>query len=724
MIISGFIISLDSKEVVIENAKDEHLRCIFPNKLPLEIGDVIYSVGEIKDNVCYIEKYFICPTLTKSGIVPLFQKMLSKDITYIHNDLSPEDKYQLQEKGIGLYIYEYLATKISLVEIDDNKINDIKYGTEMTTRHILAYLETYPDFGLSREFISSFYSKWRKQRILRRLLILGILEPDIKNAYLDHRNLYEKIINIPLVVYILPLESATFIHQLFTGPLPDLEPARIIRSMYDEYIKRFAWTCVPISFINKKFKTVYQYLEILKEYEVVVDHEALFFQYQHEVEVVVSEFLNKRIVENSILGRLPILEDEVDGNLTDEQRRAVQGALFYKISCITGGAGTGKSTIIKNIVAKLKEDKRIYKMASFTGKAVARIHEILESREARTMDMMIASSELEKMDVLIIDETSMVTTELLYRFIKKFPGDYSVILVGDINQLQPISWGTLMQQCLLSARIPTFRLFQNHRIMSGGFDSIVLSNANKLIIRTSMEKVGFMEGDGFAQFGGGIDAVTGIVKLMYEQGINPSDVTVICPYREEVNMLNPAIQKIFFPYKGDDDKWIVGDRIMMTENNYDVEIMNGEEGVIVGIEKNYISALFRDGIKEINFYFKEKPGHACIEEITHCYAITTHKSQGSEYKYVICYIPRRPWNDKSKFLNSNLLYVMMTRTKKAMWLIGDPEIISSATTRIQSKRIEKLAKRLIVSKNEKVEAELAYLCQPLTFSEEDCIYDD
>ena len=134
--------------------------------------------------------------------------------------------------------------------------------------------------------------------------------------------------------------------------------------------------------------------------------------------------------------------------------------------------------------------------------------------------------------------------------------------------------------------------------------------------------------------------------------------------------------------------------------------------------------MFRDGVKEINFYFKERPGYACIEEITHCYAITTHKSQGSEYKYVICYIPRRPWNDKSKFLNSNLLYVMMTRTKKAMWLIGDPEIIASATTRIQSKRIEKLAKRLIISKNEKAEAELAYLCQPLTFSEEDCIYDD
>src|SRR6185503_19555753 len=118
---------------------------------------------------------------------------------------------------------------------------------------------------------------------------------------------------------------------------------------------------------------------------------------------------------------------------------------------------------------ELREES--YMVGSFTGKAVARLQEVMKSRVAMTLDRMIAkASSIPPFKVLFVDEKSMVTTELMYRFQRAFPGKFRIICVGDEHQLQPIGWGSLMKQLLACKRIPTYTLTLNQRIIPHSLD--------------------------------------------------------------------------------------------------------------------------------------------------------------------------------------------------------------------------------------------------------------
>ena len=479
---------------------------------------------------------------------------------------------------------------------------------------------------------------------------------------------------------------------------------------------------------------------LVEKYFVTIEHNCAYLPYQYLVEKTVSEYITKLISRNEQLDKEnPIIDTPMAesanymcDSLSDEQKKAVQGALHYHISIITGNAGTGKSNAIKEIDHNIELRDISNAICSFTGKAVSRIQEIIGKKTPMTLDRMIMKfGNIPFFKHLVIDEVSMVTSELFYRFINKFPGNFRVTFIGDVDQLQEISWGRLLSALINCNKIPTFRLTKNYRTSEN--DKTILGNANMLIDpnRDLNYPLTFTNGDGFMQLHGNETTVRTILNTMKNMGFPLINITCICPYNDNLKELNIAFQDIFlessFKIIYEEKLWCVGDRVMMTANNYDIDVMNGTIGHVIKIEDAGVTIDFNDkgkhlfkwkGSDENPYKSITKPGVAfdetdmeddelTIKYLQHSFALTIHKSQGSEYPYVIVYIPRKG-EKTQKFISKNLLYTAITRTKQFIYLIGDEKTIADATMQNQSYRYDNLCLRINIlnphiNKKEEVE---------------------
>lgn len=385
---------------------------------------------------------------------------------------------------------------------------------------------------------------------------------------------------------------------------------------------------------------------------------------------------------------------------------------------------THNTSILKEIVQNLQNREISFMTTSFTGTAVVRIQKSLNCKfMSATMDRMIAkSSTIKPFKYLIIDETSMVTTELFFRFITTFKGNYKIIIVGDINQLQPIGWGSFMKELKESGRIPVYTLCTNHRILHSNLgECTLLENANELVnperdLEYPME---FTQGFSFSLEEGDISHIGGIVHQFYEIGIPSDDICIICPYNAYLKQLNEIVQNIYLKdvYRFIDKEgtlWCIGDRIMKKGNNYDINVFNGEEGKVIGITPEGIIGKFEN---EHLFLFEGKDkkfdengepienefdDELTIKEINHSFAVTVDKKQGGESAYIIGFIPQHSENwVSSNFLNLNRLYTLITRTQKLCYLIGFLPAIQAATTKKQKRRYDNLCYRLKLMRNDR-----------------------
>lgn len=449
--------------------------------------------------------------------------------------------------------------------------------------------------------------------------------------------------------------------------------------------------------------------------------------------------------------------------LTHEQKVAIQGALEHDLSFIRGGAGTGKSSVLAEIVHNLQVREVPFLAVAFTGKAVSRIQELLKSKIAMTMDRAIArASALPPFKHLLVDEISMVTTELMCRFIRAFPGKYKITFVGDSNQLQPIGWGSLMKQLLACKRIPTYTLTKNHRIIKHNlddtapslpvegeapgnvvFDRVILENAEMLVDpkRDLGQPVNFKQGTGFYEVEGGVEVVQTIVQQLHNAGIDKDRITVLCPYNEYLDGLNLIFQNVYLENAEkilDKDRklWSVGTRVMMLVNNYTINVMNGEVGVITSLEDRGIVVQFEDGAEHL-FKFeskesqwkrkgeawkhkKDEDGEAdsedsdlTIDMIRQAFAMSIHKSQGSEQEFVILFFPMKRNStggiSTTSFLNINLLYTAITRAKRAIWIVGSELAVGQASCKKAPHRFDNLSQRLIQTYDKSIEGCMEHL---------------
>ena len=278
---------------------------------------------------------------------------------------------------------------------------------------------------ITEEQAGKLLSYWYKNVCLRKLWLFGLTNKDIRNCKMDLEKIYQACLNNPLTLYALSKEKCIeILARQNKKPSPEEDYCSdIARKIYDRY-ENCSWIGVPSKNIIAEFPDAPKFRDRLcKDYGIVMDPltATIYLPYLHKVELRIL-----RMVEEMKKRDFPV-HPVVFSNtkLSPDQKLAVTGALTDSICFITGTAGTGKTTVIKEIVANLESKGIRCALASFTGKAVSRIKEVTERKGASTMHMMIVKKHEHKREEfkhLIIDEAFNVSMDLLHDFIEAFPG--------------------------------------------------------------------------------------------------------------------------------------------------------------------------------------------------------------------------------------------------------------------------------------------------------------
>ena len=398
----------------------------------------------------------------------------------------------------------------------------------------------------------------------------------------------------------------------------------------------------------------------------------------------------------------------LDVTLGPIQTQAVEEALQSKVLILTGGPGTGKTTLTRAITTILGAKGVRLSLCSPTGRAAKRLSECT-GLEAKTIHRLLGydrgkggflhgkESPLE-VDLLILDEASMVDTFLMYSLLKALPPTAALLIVGDVDQIPSVGPGAILRSLIDSRALPTVRLTQ---IFRQAAKSQIISNAHR-INQGEMPQLRELGKESDFHFirsedpGKTVQTIVDLAKnrIPRKFGLDPlKDIQILCPMNRGglgAHALNVELQKAFNPsppVKVERFGFVFapGDKVMVTSNDYDKEVFNGDIGIIRTLDMEEQEAVIDFEGREITFRFGE------MDILTLAYAITIHKAQGSEYPVVILPIAMQHF----MMLRRNLLYTGVTRGKKLVVLIGQERAIETAVeARDQGKRWTKLAERL------------------------------
>lgn len=370
--------------------------------------------------------------------------------------------------------------------------------------------------------------------------------------------------------------------------------------------------------------------------------------------------------------------------LARKQKEAIHMVMENRFSILSGGPGTGKTQTINAIISCFKANRPYAQisLAAPTGKAAKRMTE-LTGMEAQTIHRLIGLKgfgeevELKEInaDFLIIDESSMIDAYVFYSLLSVVPETTRILLVGDYQQLPSVGPGLILRDLIDSGEINTTILTEIFRQKEG---SQIIDNSYKVINGDNNLSLDDRKGDFYFIKETSVkkisDLIIGSINRLLKTGYKMDEIQVLSPMNKGdlgVMELNRRIQETFNPQNknkaeveiGGQRYFRVRDKVMQTENNYDLEVFNGEVGRIEWINKTTegIEVLVDFGDKDI-IYTNDN-----LHELVLAYAITIHKSQGSEFDAVIMPIHE----SLSILLNRNVIYTGITRAKKRVVLIGD-----------------------------------------------------
>lgn len=407
---------------------------------------------------------------------------------------------------------------------------------------------------------------------------------------------------------------------------------------------------------------------------------------------------------------IKVWEKDNQIQLAQKQKEAIKACLHHGVLVLTGGPGTGKTTVIKGILSILKAQGLKIRLAAPTGRAAKRlsettgqkaltIHRLLEANNLAQDDNLQLgfSKDIDDQldaDVIILDEVSMVDIVLMHHFLNAVPDGCRIILVGDTDQLPAVGPGSVLKDIIRSQKIPAIRLDE---IFRQAQTSMIIQNAHIINagrlpdLRKQYSDFVFYElNDDTSITQKILDLCT---KDLPHEGFDVlKDVQVLSPMHRflcGVENLNLMLQERLNPKKNQDElkyssqTFRVGDKVMHIRNNYQKNVFNGDIGFIQDINNEKLTVDYFDHIVP---YEKNE-----LNELTLAYASSVHKSQGSEYKVVIIPLSTSHYI----MLQRNLLYTAITRAKQKVIIIGSKKALMTA---IQSNRTQKrytlLAERL------------------------------
>ena len=390
------------------------------------------------------------------------------------------------------------------------------------------------------------------------------------------------------------------------------------------------------------------------------------------------------------------------------QQAAINQAMESKIMVLTGGPGTGKTTTTQGIIEAFKARGKQIILAAPTGRAAKRMTEAT-GMEAKTIHRLLEYNPMDgykrndentlEGDVLIVDECSMIDIMLFYNLMKAIPANMRLILVGDIDQLPSVGAGNVLRDIIDSRQIPVVRLT---RIFRQAQSSRIVMNAHAINAGQFPNISNGKQTDFFFIKAEDADSIPGLIvslvrdRLSRAYGYNPKEIQVLTPMQrgntgagnlniELQNALNPtgdALTRGGYTFRR-------GDKVMQIRNNYDKNVFNGDIGYITSVDTNERTLSVTYDGRVVEYDVTE------LDEITLAYAITIHKSQGSEFPVVVMPVTMKHY----VMLQRNLIYTGITRAKKICVLVGTTKALAYAIhNQTVSKRNTRLKERLNITK--------------------------
>lgn len=439
----------------------------------------------------------------------------------------------------------------------------------------------------------------------------------------------------------------------------------------------------------------------------------------HEAEVYIHDRLKKSAkqvfpLSASMEAMLAIAQRECGLIYSENQLQAIRDAMECGVLLLTGGPGTGKTTVLKGVLSVFQQmglrcvlaaptGRAAQRLTEVTGEDASTVHRLLEATvDPNSGEMYFVKDEANplKADAVIVDEMSMVDVLLLHSLLRAVPPKARLIFVGDPDQLPPVGPGSPFADCLASGVLPTIRLTE---IFRQAQQSLIVMNAHR-VNKGEMPQLRDVKNDFFFLRCRSEEEVAQTVqqlcstRLPKNMGIPAEQIQVLSVTRKGgvgTWALNARLQRALNPPSAEkkERQWgefsfREGDRVMQIRNNYDIVwkrkdgtavgngIFNGDVGRITAIDQQSetMTVLFDD--KEVAYDFAQ------LGELELAYAMTVHKSQGSEYRAVVMPL----WNGSPYLLSRSVLYTAITRARELLIIVGREETVAAMTQNAKKNR--------------------------------------
>jgi exodeoxyribonuclease V alpha subunit len=569
--------------------------------------------------------------------------------------------------------------------------------------------------GISKDKLESIKKSWEEQSEVRKTMIalqsLGISSTNALKIYKTYGKASEKIVEedpyrLSYEVWGIGFKIADNIARNlgFGEQHPKRMEAAVIYILNEAFNDGHVYLTEP-ELYQKAFEMLNYDLSndaiiinnLIKQRRIIVSDDRIYIAQLYYAERKIERILTDLAGEENEITELDNKYIEmVKSNFSDEQILAINYSLKHNLLVLTGGPGTGKTTTLRGIIELYQKKEKKIMLAAPTGRAAKRMTEII-GLEAKTihrllefnpMDYSFGYNEDHKLetDLLIIDELSMIDTYLMYQLVIAIDNNTTVIFVGDVDQLPSIGAGNILHDIINSNRIPCVKLTKVFRQAETSKIITAAHSINKgLVPNINSKESDFI----FIEEKNPLNIIEKIKQLTCE--ILPQrykftleeDIQILSPmYRGEigVNELNALFQKVYnkndFAFSIGEKKYKINDKVMQLRNNYEKNVFNGDIGFIQSFdnEEKIIRISFDGRIVEYN--------PAEMDEITLAYAVTVHKSQGSEFPCVIMPISVSHYI----MLQRNLVYTAITRASKLLIMIGEERALAIA---VKNNKIQK-----------------------------------